>query len=102
LAKWAVQAHLSDADEIKLGYVSRANPRDPYNHVILSVNRVDPSDFAREIGIDLARMWGILKYIIESLKKLDEGKYLLIREPQKKHLTVYRIPETGFERQVDK
>ena len=35
LAKWTAAAHISGADMIKLGYVSRASPRDNVNHVVL-------------------------------------------------------------------
>ncbi len=35
LAKWTAAALMSGAEMIKLGYVSRAHPRDPFNHVIL-------------------------------------------------------------------
>ena len=35
LAKWTAAALVSGVDMIKLGYVSRAHPRDPHNHVIL-------------------------------------------------------------------
>ena len=35
LAKWTAAALVSGADMIKLGYVSRAHPRDSHNHVIL-------------------------------------------------------------------
>ena len=35
LAKWTAAALVTNVDMIKLGYVSRAHPRDPNNHVIL-------------------------------------------------------------------
>ena len=35
IAKWTVGALLSGAEMIKLGYVSRAGPKDNQNHVIL-------------------------------------------------------------------
>jgi hypothetical protein len=38
MAKWTTSAILSGADAIKLGFVSRAAPRDAGNHVVLSVH----------------------------------------------------------------
>ncbi len=35
LAKWTAAALVGGADMIKLGYVSRAHPKDNFNHVIL-------------------------------------------------------------------
>lgn len=37
MAKWTVGALLAGAEQLKLGYVSRAAPRDNQNHVILGV-----------------------------------------------------------------
>jgi len=90
LAKWAVQCSLAGADELKLGYVSRVNPRDTYNHVILAITTHKPADFAKEIGIDVGRLWGGLKYIISELYKLPDGKYIILREGNKKQLVIYR------------
>ncbi len=36
IAKWTAAALLAGADMIKLGYVSRASPRDNTNHVVLA------------------------------------------------------------------
>jgi len=89
LAKWASQAHLADADEIKLGYVSRVHPRDPFNHVILGVTTHTPKDFVREIGTDFGRLWSVLKYLLGEFAKLDDGSYYIMREGSKKQLLIY-------------
>lgn len=39
----------SGIDMIKLGYVSRALPRDNRNHVILGTQAVKPRDFAAQV-----------------------------------------------------
>ncbi len=38
VAKWTAGALLSGADQIKLGFVSRATPRDVSNHVVLAMH----------------------------------------------------------------
>lgn len=43
LAKWTAAALVAGADMIKLGYVSRAHPRDSHNHVILGTQVGHPS-----------------------------------------------------------
>jgi len=89
LSKWAVLASLSSAEELKLGYVSRSNPRDQFNHVILNVSTQTPNDFAREIGVDLGKMWANFKLLVTELRKLDDGEYFILREGNKKHLIVH-------------
>jgi len=91
LTKWAVQAHLAAADEIKLGYVSRIHPRDPYNHVILSVNTHTVQDFIREIGTHFGKLWTVLKFLLGEFAKLKDGSYFIMREGSKKQLLIYNI-----------
>ena len=38
VAKWVASSLLSGADQIKLGFVSRATPRDVSNHVVLAMH----------------------------------------------------------------
>lgn len=42
LAKWTAAAHLSGSDMIKLGYLTRATPKDNLHHVILSTQVLAP------------------------------------------------------------
>ena len=46
---------------MKLGYVSRAHPRDNYNHTVLTVQGYKPGEFASQITLGMNNMWGILK-----------------------------------------
>ena len=41
--------------------------------------------------------WGIVRALIDLLLKLDEGKYLLVKDPNKELLRLYAVPEDAFE-----
>lgn len=41
--------------------------------------------------------WGILRFIIDTCMKLPEGKYLLLKDPNKPSLLLYDIPDNTFE-----
>lgn len=45
--------------------------------------------------------WGILKCIINYCMKLEEGKYLIFKDPNKPALIVYDIPDNTFETDED-
>jgi translation initiation factor 3 subunit D len=99
LTKWMIQAHLAGASSLRIGYVSRLNPKDPFSHVILTITEHAPAEFVHEIGSEYAQLWGSLKHIIEQLKKLkDEGTYIILRDPNKKQLQVYKVPTEEFKR----
>lgn len=97
LAKWTAQALLASADVMKLGYVSRVHPRDHFNHVILSVIGYKPRDFAAQINLNTANMWGIVKSIVDLCMKLKEGKYVLVKDPAKPQVRIYEVPPDAFE-----
>merc|ERR1719440_289389 len=97
LAKWTLQAMLAGADLIKLGYVSRVHSKDSFNHVILGTQQYKPKEFATHINLNLANAWGILKAIIDLCLGLDEGKYLLLKDPNKPVIRFYAIPQDAFE-----
>ena len=97
MAKWTAQALLAGADTMKLGYVSRVHPRDHFNHVILGVVGHKPRDFASQINLNMSNMWGIVKTIVDFCMKLDEGKYVLVKDPAKPQVRIYEVPADAFE-----
>ncbi|KAI8000388.1 Eukaryotic translation initiation factor 3 subunit D [Camellia lanceoleosa] len=97
LAKWTAQALLASADMMKLGYVSRVHPRDHFNHVILAVVGYKPRDFAAQINLNTSNMWGIVKSIVDLCMKLNEGKYVFVKDPSKPQVRIYEVPADAFE-----
>ena len=166
LAKWTAAAHISGSDMMKLGYVTRATPRDTQRHAILGtqVNRqwlysekssliyrlhcyvgfakmrqwyiiathnqslsfvclgdfpsfprrnqstlIDcfegkyhlqvckPKDFAAQINLSMENAWGIVRALVDLCVKLDEGKYLLLKDPNKQLLRLYEVASDAFE-----
>lgn len=97
LAKWTAQALLGSADMMKLGYVSRVHPRDHFNHVILAVVGYKPREFAAQINLNTSNMWGIVKSIVDLCMKLNEGKYVLVKDPSKPQVRIYEVPTDAFE-----
>jgi len=97
LHKWALQAHLAEAEAIELAYVSRSSVRDPSSHVILGVEDRTRTDFIRDLGADVGALWGVLGKLLESLQSLAEGTYLLVREPNKKQLSIYKVKDDEFD-----
>uniref|UniRef100_A0A6N2KEW7 Eukaryotic translation initiation factor 3 subunit 7 n=1 Tax=Salix viminalis TaxID=40686 RepID=A0A6N2KEW7_SALVM len=82
---------------MKLGYVSRVHPRDHFNHVILAVVGYKPRDFASQINLNTSNMWGIVKSIVDLCMKLNEGKYVLVKDPSKPQVRIYEVPADAFE-----
>ncbi|KAF2270589.1 translation initiation factor eIF-3, subunit D [Lojkania enalia] len=101
LARWATQSILAKADTMKLGFVSRTNPKNNNDHVILGVLTHKPRDFAAQMALNLNNGWGIVRTIVDMCLKMDEGKYVLVKDPNKPVLRLYSVPENTFEEEIE-
>jgi len=63
--------------------VSRVNLRDDSNHVILGTQQFKPTEFATQINLNMDNAWGILRCVIDLCMKQPDGKYLILRDPNK-------------------
>jgi translation initiation factor 3 subunit D len=97
LAKWTAQSIVAGADHMKLGYISRVLPTNPTDHVILATQFFKPRELALQINLGLNNVWGIVKMICELLMAKPDGKYALIKDPNKSTLRLYDIPISTFE-----
>lgn len=97
VARWTVEALLTGAEAIKWGYVSRAGPRDNASHVVLNVQTSKPKDFAGQIQLSMDQCWGIVRALVDVVMGMDEGKYLLVKDPNKDLLRLYAVPADAFE-----
>ncbi|KAH8118395.1 translation initiation factor eIF-3, subunit D [Phellopilus nigrolimitatus] len=96
LAKWTVQSILAGAEALKIGYVSRVSPRDNTRHVILSTASLRPMDFAGQLNVSLANGWGIVRTVTDLCMKMPEGKYVLVKDPNRPVIRLYSVPMSAF------
>ena len=50
-----------------------------------------PTDFAAQLNVSLANGWGIVRTVTDLCMKMPEGKYVLVKDPNKVCLTVRRL-----------
>jgi len=101
LARWVVQSMLAGADHLKLGFVSRTNPKDAARHAILGTQICRPKEFASQMNLQITNGWGIVKTVVDLALKLPEGKYVLVKDPNKPVIRLYSVPKDTFEEQEE-
>jgi translation initiation factor 3 subunit D len=42
-----------------------------------------PTDFAGQLNVSLANGWGIVRTVTDMCMKMPEGKYVLVKDPNK-------------------
>jgi len=97
LARWTAQAILAGADQMKIGYVSRVTRNNAYAHIILGTQFFKPRDFAAQITLNVNNMWGIIKMLVDMFQGLENGKYVIMQDPNKAVVRVYSVPPDTFE-----
>ena len=53
-------------------------------------------DFAQQINLNMDNCWGIVRALVDLCLNLDEGKYLLVKEPNKPIIRLYNVPGDSF------
>jgi translation initiation factor 3 subunit D len=97
LAKWTAESILSGAQLMKLGYVSRTSPKQPNEHVVLATQFFKPAELAMQINLNQNNIWGIVKMVCDLLMIQDDGKYVLLKDPNKSTARLYAVPPETFE-----
>merc|ERR1719203_1792156 len=97
LAKWTVQSILAGADNLKFGYVTRYNVKDSSRHVILGTHQFKPIEFGQQINLNMDNAWGIVRCVLDLVMAQKDGKYLIVKDPNKPMIRLYDIPDSTFE-----
>ncbi|WFC99798.1 hypothetical protein MYAM1_002543 [Malassezia yamatoensis] len=105
LARFTVQSILAGADNMKVGFISRANPLDPYRHVIMGTSWFKPKELATQMAYSLANGWGIVRTIVDLVRDAAPGKFVLVKDPNRPIIQFFRVPndfdQTGDEEEEE-
>ena len=70
-------------------YVSRQRPNDSASHEVLGVQQFKPLELAEQINLNMNNAWGILMTLIDIFLKKEQGKYLILKDPNKVDMLIY-------------
>jgi translation initiation factor 3 subunit D len=82
---------------MKLGFVSRSNMKDPFAHTLLAIQSYNPVDFAAQTMLNQNNAWGIIKMLVDIFMQQPEGKYVMMKDPNKPVVRIYAVPMETFE-----
>lgn len=92
LSRWSAQSVLAGADVMKLGYVSRTDRRSSASHEVLATSQFEPRAFAAQINLSVQNMWGVFAMLVGLVRKQQDGKYVILRDPNKPVVRLYAVP----------
>ena len=65
--------------------------------MILGAVGYDPRKFAEQMNLSLPNGWAIARAIVDMCRKKPDGKYVLVKDPNKPVLRLYAVPAGTFE-----
>ena len=68
---------------LSLSFVSRMNVRATDKHAILGMQQFKPHEFGGQIALNMENAWGIVRCIIDFLNKQKDGKFIIMKDPNK-------------------
>ncbi|KAJ2372176.1 hypothetical protein IW150_004247 [Coemansia sp. RSA 2607] len=97
LARWAFQAMVAGADLVKIGYIIRTYPRDNTRHSLLGFQTYRPAELLANMGLSEYNAWGIVKALVDLCLQLEEGRYVVMRDPNNPLIRIYAVPPNTFD-----
>jgi translation initiation factor 3 subunit D len=83
--------------------VSRVNPKNASDHVVLGVLGYKPREFASQMNLNLNNGWAIVRTFVDMVMREAEtdAKYVLVKDPNKPTIRLYQVPKDTFEEDDD-
>jgi len=60
------------------------------------IKNYQTTSFAESIAVKVRSLWGTLKVLIERVKDVDDGTYVLLRDANKPVIHVYAVSDDEF------
>merc|ERR1712050_563811 len=73
------------------------NVKDSSRHVILGTQQFKPAEFASQINLSMDNAWGVVRCVVDLVRAQKDGKYLIVKDPNKSVIRLYDIPDSTFE-----
>lgn len=95
VAKWYVQSFLAGVSTMKFGFVSRVNTN--IEHEVVHVQSKSLDSISQSVAFSPASIWSGVKFIMDMLSNLSDGKFVLLKDANKSSLAIYSVPQSTFE-----
>merc|ERR1719228_2374070 len=69
--------------------------------LFLGTQQFKPIEFGQQINLNMDNAWGIVRCVLDIIMQQKDGKYLIVKDPNKQILRLYDIPDNTFESEDD-
>ena len=76
---------------MKFIFVSRFKYKQADKHCILSTSTMNTNKFIDLINFKFEEAWNRVKYVVDYLQDKEDGKYMLLKDPIKNYLKIFKV-----------
>lgn len=98
ISKWSTEAILADIDTMKIGFVTRVNPKDNSKHVVVGDAQFKSTELAAQMNLSVSNGWGIVRSIINMIEPYSDSeneKFVILKDPNSPKVTIYKVPDNS-------
>lgn len=60
-----------------------------------------PREFASQMNLNINNGWAIVRTFVDMVMREDDGKFVLVKDPNKPTIRLYQVPADTFEEDED-
>ena len=60
-----------------------------------------PREFASQMNLNLNNGWAIVRTFVDMVMREPDGKYVMVKDPNKPTIRLYNVPQSTFEEDGD-
>lgn len=97
MSRWALEASLAGAHYLKLGFVGRQQPDKGQGHRLHYIKNFHIEELFIALNLNAANSWGVFRNVLLAVHAKPDGKYVLIKEPNRLCIKLHRVTEGSNE-----
>ncbi|KAG0681115.1 hypothetical protein C6P40_003865 [Pichia californica] len=100
LSQWATECVLGGINQIKLGFITRADPKSNASHLVAGTMTSTIDILCQQLKLSINNGWGIVKSFIDIIEHEggdNDYRFVIFKTPNSQKVIIYKVPFDSFD-----
>lgn len=100
LSQWATECVLGGVNQMKLGFVTRADPKSNSSHLVVGTMTSNIDILCQQLKLSINNGWGIVKSFIDIIEHEggeEDYRFVIFKTPNSQKVIIYKVPFDTFD-----
>lgn len=100
LSQWTMQSLLGGLNQIKLGFITRENPKSNAAHLVAGTMTSNVDILCQQLKLSINNGWGIVKSFIDIIEHEggeEDYRFVIFKTPNSQKIIIYKVPFDSFD-----